>query len=219
MSTSLPIGIMRRYPAANAAVLALALLLIWGTYRVTVHLPAWVDAFVAKPVLWLGPTLLLVLVVERRPLTSLGLSDAHVLSHAALGAAVGAALAARLALPILRGDGDLASTSVVGVVLVRGATAVVEEVTYRGYVMRRLWDWGGNVVLANLLSTLAFAAVHVPLLVVVEGQSATEALRSLATISALGLVFGWLFAQTRTLAAPIAAHTIWDGAITLLGEG
>ena len=67
------------------------------------------------------------------------------------------------------------------------------------------------------MSATAFALAHVPLLVFDQRQTLPAVLPALGQKFVLALVFGWLFARTRTLAAPITAHATWDTAVALLG--
>ncbi|MDP9369099.1 MAG: CPBP family intramembrane metalloprotease [Chloroflexota bacterium] len=205
-----------------AAVTTTALItLAWTLYRAMTDLPGWTDALVAKPLLWLGPVLLAVALVERRPRPWLSLSPSrprpgHGLAILGRDLALGAGAAALLAAWVLRGH-ELHPVSVYGPLVWPLATAAVEETLYRGYLMARLWAWCGDAWTANLLSAAAFALIHLPLLVLDQGQGLVEALTTLRTILALGIGLGWLFGRTRGLAAPIAAHAVWDGAVTWFG--
>lgn len=83
---------------------------------------------------------------------------------------------------------------------------VLEEAVFRGLLQGELlrrswgrWQWRG-VSAANLLSSLAFAAVHVvhhpPLWA--------------ASVFVPSLVFGWLRERHRGLGAPIALHVLFN---------
>ncbi len=144
--------------------------LVWTLYRAMTDLPGWVDALVAKPLLWLGPVVLAVLLLERQSLASL-VHPRPRLGRLGRDLAVGAGAAALLVAWTLRGHAPHpVSVSVYGVLVWPLATAAVEELVYRGYLMARLWAWCGDVWTANLLSAAAFALIHLPLLLLDQGQ-------------------------------------------------
>ncbi len=191
--------------------------LAWTLYRATTSFPGWVDALLAKPLLWLGPVVLAVVLLERSSRSWFSL-PAPRLNLGRLGRDIilGAAVAALLAAWVLRGH-EPHPVSVYGVLVWPLATAVVEELVYRGYLMARLWAWCGEAWLANLLSAAAFALIHLPLLLLDQGFAPAAAFTTLRTIFVLGLGLGWLFEKTRGLAAPIAAHAVWNAAVTWFG--
>jgi membrane protease YdiL (CAAX protease family) len=83
--------------------------------------------------------------------------------------------------------------------------ALPEELFFRGCLLellerrfppkRRLW--GGGIGLALVLSSLAFALIHLPK----DGDP-----RALATFFP-GMVFGWMRSSTRSILAPVIAHS------------
>lgn len=191
--------------------------LVWTLYRATTSLPGWVDALLAKPLLWIGPVVLAVLLLERSPRSWLSLPAPRLdLGRLGRDLILGAGVAALLAAWVLRGH-EPHPVSVYSLLIWPIATAAVEETLYRGYLMARLWTWCGEAWLANLLSAAAFALIHLPLLLLDQGLGPAATFTTLRTIFVLGVGLGWLFGQTRGLAAPIAAHAVWDAAVTWLG--
>lgn len=75
--------------------------------------------------------------------------------------------------------------------------AIVEEVTFRGWLQRRLAPQIGNVG-ALIIGALAFSSMHI------FGGSRSPL--SLLNISLAGLLFGLLLLRTETLWAPVGAH-------------
>jgi membrane protease YdiL (CAAX protease family) len=91
-----------------------------------------------------------------------------------------------------------------GAVLFGLGTAPAEELLFRGLMYRLLEPRGP--ARAVLVSSLAFAAVHVP----VYGWL------SLPPAIAAGLLLGWLRWWTGSLAAPVLVHTVADLALVWL---
>ena len=77
---------------------------------------------------------------------------------------------------------------------------IVEETLFRGYAVTRLWQLSGSLNLAVVLSSVAFAALHLP--VWGPGPSLGFLIGGLATTA--------FFAWRRDLAAMIVAHTALD---------
>lgn len=75
--------------------------------------------------------------------------------------------------------------------------AMVEEVTFRGWLQRRLVPQIGNFG-ALVVGALAFSSMHV--------FGGSRSLLSLLNIFLAGLLFGLLFLRTKTLWAPLGAH-------------
>ncbi len=107
-------------------------------------------------------------------------------------------------------DGDLLQFAAVQLVVV----ALPEELFFRGYLLglleqrfppKRRW-LGGGIGLALVLSSLAFAAVHLP---------RTGDPRSLMVFFP-GLLFGWMRSATGSLLASTLTHAACNVLIYLL---
>ncbi|HET8894207.1 MAG TPA: ATP-binding cassette domain-containing protein [Gaiellaceae bacterium] len=105
-----------------------------------------------------------------------------------LGALIAIALARRR-----RGTASLGAGLVVGV------AGAGEEALWRGFVLGRLTSAVG-VVGAVILSTIGFAATHIP----------AQRLRGLRVQLGTGLVFGTLYATSGSLVAAMSAHGIYN---------
>ena len=75
---------------------------------------------------------------------------------------------------------------------------IVEEIVFRGIVLEGLVNVTNRVV-AVVLSALIFAGVH-----------AAGGARQMTTAFMIGLVFGWLYLQTRSIVPTSVAHIIYD---------
>jgi membrane protease YdiL (CAAX protease family) len=129
--------------------------------------------------------------------------------HVRRGIAIGAALTAlnlagmlvRFGLPHLS-TARVTWNAVIGTSLLVG---VIEEIPYRGFMLQkfteRLGFWRANVV-----TSLLFVAIHVP------GWLALHLLRATTAVSifAIGVVLALAFRWSRSLWAPIVAHSAND---------
>jgi len=79
---------------------------------------------------------------------------------------------------------------------------MAEELMCRGFVLGRMLNVGMHPVLALLLSSLLFAALHL-------GNDGVTVL-SLVNITLAGMLLGVTYLYTRNLAFPIALHTFWN---------
>lgn len=97
---------------------------------------------------------------------------------------------------------------------------LVEEFFFRWYLQSRLTAWTGSHVSAIFLSALVFGLAHAPGMWlrgagVEEGigsapSLATALAYSIATQGVAGLVFGVLWARTRSFALVVALHGLAD---------
>ena len=78
---------------------------------------------------------------------------------------------------------------------------LLEEIAFRGYVLQILeQSWGGGVAL--ILSSMVFALVHF--------AAGPFNVNKMVGLFALGLMFGYVFLQTRNLWCSIAIHLGWN---------
>ena len=108
----------------------------------------------------------------------------------------------RLGIPMERHPVEgmlLAPGTPAGVLIAAGLLAVVvapvcEEILFRGFLLPAL-ERQLPRKLAIVVSAMVFASVH-------------GGIHTLAPLLVLGLLLGWLFSRTRSLAAPVAAHAL-----------
>jgi len=202
--------------------LFLTILIGWGSYRYF-FLPAeWVSEFITKPIIWLVPTLLFVIVLEKTTITSLGLTTKHFMRNCFIGVLFGLLLSLELVLTktfkygsaVFNPD-NLSIISISSILLMSIATAFIEETTFRGYIMSRLWQAYNSELVAILVSTILFVIIHLPLIIFILHYSFYETFTYCLVIFISGFADGFVFARTKTLAAPILSHALWNFAATI----
>ena len=80
---------------------------------------------------------------------------------------------------------------------------VAEEVVFRGLIFRGIYN--RSKVLAYIVSSLAFSAVHV--IGYIPNMEILHIILSLIQYLPAGLVLGWTYARTDTIWTPILMHT------------
>lgn len=94
---------------------------------------------------------------------------------------------------------------------------VTEEFVFRGYFLNALLKHA-SLTTANVIQALAFASLHIPrYLTTVPTMSPVVWLSNLISVFVLGLLFGWLYAKSRSLWPGILVHMTWDILVTLFG--
>ncbi|HJE86562.1 CPBP family intramembrane metalloprotease [Levilactobacillus brevis] len=94
---------------------------------------------------------------------------------------------------------------------------VAEEFLFRGYFFNVLLK-KFSLTRANTIQALAFACLHIPrYLTTVPAMSPATWIGNLVTVAALGALFGWLYAKSRSLWPGIIVHMTWDILVTLFG--
>jgi uncharacterized protein len=136
-----------------------------------------------------------------------------------LGGASGAALAAfPIAVLFALGSYELvllrsASPALLGVAVLIGIAATLEELTYRCLLFRVLERaWGTGVAL--VVQSVTFAVMH---LANVEQGGILDAATMLVSVTMLGLLWTGVFILTRNLWVVAANHAAWNFTILLSG--
>ncbi len=195
----------------------LYLLITWTLFRMLFSLPEWADELIVKPLIWLGPILILKnLKLATQKSTGLvrDLFLGSFLSLLILGEYL---LANRLrGTPLTFNPGLLRWPFFLPPLIIAAATGLTEEIVFRGYIMGSFLKGKIPRFRANLLTTVLFIGIHLPIVFFYHQARGTDLLTTLLTMATLSLVDGVAFSTTRSLVAPIAAHTTWNFLLTFL---
>jgi len=181
--------------------LYLIVFIFWGLYRLIFRLPEEVEEIILKPIVWLGPTFYLVFKVEKKGLSSLGYSFKSLRSSLGKGLIFGILfLGMGLILQVLRGRsilwGNLLNyqflLSTFGLALM---TALSEETVFRGYILNRLEEVLGKSLVPNIITSIGFALIHLPVSVFVYHLALPQLFSYLLLVflssMGSGLIFSW----------------------------
>ncbi len=90
------------------------------------------------------------------------------------------------------------------------ATAISEEILYRGLIMEQLWQQLNNEWTANLISTLLFIISHIAQGIFMLHYGDAELLKYFLLMGILGFADGFIYQQTRSIYATVIFHSAWN---------
>jgi len=207
----------------NSLIMYFWVLIIWFIYRLFFNNPAGVEEGVIKPLLWLLPTLMMIKFVEKRPvLPSLGFSGRSFENSLLIvfvflfffiveGVVLGIG---RRGLGFFGQLGSLPFSSMQNLLLAL-VTAMVEETFFRGYLFNRLWEVFGKSWKTNMLVTLGFVLIHLPISLFVYQLAPGQILLSFSLLAIMSLGSGLLFSLTYNTVPSIIWHFLWNWQVIL----
>lgn len=153
----------------NVSILFTYLLIVWGLYRVIFRFPDEIEELIIKPIIWIIPTLYFALVKEKDNLESVGITFRNLFPAVYFSIALGALFGViAMILNFVKYHGtfnfgaNLGSLPLLSSVGISFATAVSEEIVFRGYIFGRLWKALGSELSSNLITSALWTLIHVP---------------------------------------------------------
>ena len=204
----------------HATILCTYLLIIWGLYRFLFKLPEEVEEAFIKPILWLVPTFYLVK-KEGLGLSSLGISLKNIFPTIYLSLGLGilfigeALLINYLKYGSFQFGANIGQTSFFIAILLSFATAISEEITFRGYIFTRIWNALGSEWSSNFLTTVIWVLIHIPVTVLVWKLDIGGSVTYLSLTALFGLGSSFIFARTKNITSSILLHVLWEWPIIL----
>jgi membrane protease YdiL (CAAX protease family) len=206
----------RRYIAAYPFALFAAWVAAWIvnlTLRSRIGWDAQTDTIywiALKLIVWILPVVLAIRLIEREPVARfMDLRDPG--NGLLWGFGVGAVLVAVTFLGKTLPSGTTLHTPPLGLVFVNAVVVapLVEEITLRGFLLKRLELNGHSFWRANTLTTVVFVAMHLPGWYF-QGRATTLVgfAQRVAPLAALSLLFGWTRKRSGSLYAAIVLHAI-----------
>lgn len=204
----------------NAVNLGAFLLVAWGFYRFLFQFPEEVEELFIKPAVWLGATIYFVK-KEKASLSSLGITSKNLFPAIYLSLALGALFVIEgLVVNFVKYQSfnfaaNIGQKPLFAALGLSFATAISEEITFRGYIFNRVWQALGSEVWANLSTSLLWALIHVPVTIFVWKLSLGAALIYLLLTTIFGIGSAFVFARTKNVASSIFLHVLWEWPIIL----
>ena len=204
----------------NITIYAIFILIVWGFYRVLFKLPDNIEETILKPVIWLIP-IFFILKKEGLGLSSLGITLKNLFPAIYLSLGLGAIFAIEaiflnfLKYKTFNFGANIGEGGLMLPLLVSFATAISEEVSFRGYIFNRLWGVLNNEWLANILTSFVWALVHIPVTVFVWKLSLSAAILYLFLTFLFGLGSAFVFARTKNIFSSVFLHVLWQWPIIL----
>lgn len=205
----------------HAICLSVYLLIVWGFYRLLFKLPDPIEEILIKPAVWLLPVFYLIK-KERVGLESLGITSKNLFPAVYYALGLGAFFVVEaIVINFLKYGGEFNLNANIGespffiALVLSFATAITEELTFRGYVFTRVWKFIGNELYSNLLTSLFWALIHVPITIFVWKLDLSQALVYLFLTTLFGIGSSFVYARTKNIISPILLHVLWQWPIIL----
>lgn len=204
----------------NATGYAAYLLLFWGFYRLLFKLPDEVEELILKPIVWLVP-LFFILRKEGLGLSSLGLTLKNFFPAIYFSLGLGAVFAIEAIILNFAKYGNFVFAANIGNQnLLAGlglsfATAISEEIAFRGYLFNRIWFVLKNEWTANLVINIIWCLIHVPVTFFVLKLNLGSAALYLFLTTLFGIGSAFVFARTKNVFSSIFLHVLWEWPIIL----
>ncbi len=196
------------------------LLIIWALYRFLFKLPDQVEEIVIKPIIWLVPIFWLT-AKEKFSYDSLGLTFKKFFPSIYLSLGLGAVFVFEALLTNVLKYGRLNFTANIGdlpIIISFGislVTAFSEEIAFRGYIFGRLWFSLSDEWAANVISSLIWTVVHIPIAFFIWKLSMAAGIFYLLLTAAFGIGSAFIFGRTRNIYGSILLHVLWEWPIVL----
>ena len=198
------------------------LLLAWGLYRYLFRFPENIEELVLKPLIWLGSLAWVVKKVEKKPLSSLAAISKNWRQVAVFSLGFGLLFVLEGLVINLIEYGQLGlvpwsySLGQLAIVFfVSLATAVVEEYAFRGFIFYRLWKTWQKEWAANILTSVLFSLVHLPITIFVLHYNFFQLMAYSLIVFIYSLGSGFVFVQTETVLASVFLHVLWRWPVIL----
>ncbi len=204
----------------SATTLFVVLFVIWGLYRFLFQLPDEVEELVIKPIIWVGGTYYFVR-REKAKLESIGITYKNLFPAIYFALGLGLVFAAEgLLVNFIKYNGfnfkaNLGNTTLLTSLGLSFATAISEEIAFRGYIFTRLWLSLKSEWTANIVTSVAWTAIHIPVTIFVLKYDLSQAFIYLFLTFVFGLGSAFVYARTKNIVSPIFLHVLWEWPIIL----
>lgn len=197
------------------------LLIIWGFYRLLFQLPEEVEELLVKPVIWLLPLFYIVILKEKNNLESVGITFKNLFPAVYFAFALGAVFVIEAVIVNYIKYGALNFGANIGdkvlllSLVISFVTAFSEEIAFRGYIFGRFSQSLRNEILANIIASFGWTAIHLPVTFFVWKLDAGAAVTYLVLTTIFGIGSAFVFARTKNIFSSILLHVLWQWPIIL----
>lgn len=199
--------------------------LMWTFYRIFVAQTEFIDELIAKPLFFILPVILVVVGIEKKPLSEIGFRFTlkSVITDIFIATLIGSIFAVEAivvngikygglslsVLPVVRTSGGLLPFA-----LITLSTAACEEIVSRGYIFNRLLQTEGSEVRATVITTILFILLHLPILFTKLQFIDTSLYVYLFSLTVLSIT-ACFFSKNRSFLLPILIHFFWSITVAL----
>lgn len=204
----------------NVVIYIVYLLLVWGLYRFLFKFPDEVEELIIKPIIWLLP-LIYFLKKEKQGISSLGVTSKNLFPAVYFALGLGAFFVIEaLIINFVKYQGlnfnaNIGQTTLLFSLGLSFATAVTEELVFRGYIFNRVWWILGKEWPANIITSFFWALIHLPITIFVWKLSPEASLTYFVLTMIFGMGSAFVFARTKNIFSSILLHVLWEWPIIL----
>lgn len=190
-------------------------LIVWSVYRATfkTDLPIWIDEFIAKPLVFLGPAFWYITRTEKTSFREgVGLESETPWKDTLIGLGVGS-MFILLAVLIRFARGLVFSYTFTPDaliwVLAMGAAAVSVQLLSTGFVLERLMRENAGPAKPILISAVLFSFLHVPAIFGVDKIAGSTLMQMLILNFFVSLTTSFAYVLRKSTIAPIIIHALY----------
>lgn len=214
------IKVSRLRAIKHAIVYFTYLFILWGFYRRIFQFPESIEELIFKPAIWLIP-LFILLRREKDSLPSIGLGVKNFFPTIYLTLILGTVFAIEAFLLNYLKYGQFVFEANLGEsgfglgLVVSFATAISEELAFRGYIFTRLWKGLGGEWRANILTSIFWVLIHLSIAIFDWKLAVGQLIVYLVLVFIYSLGAGFIFARTKNVTSSILLHLLWQWPIIL----
>jgi len=196
------------------------LVIFWTFYRFLFQFPDNVTELVIKPVVWLLP-IFYFLKKEKVGFGSLGITFKNIFPALYLSIGLGtvfvvqAVLANFLKYGYFNFGANIGAFPLMPSLGLSFASAISEETVFRGYIYSRLQYVFGGELAANIVQTILWTVIHIPIAFYIFKMDLFTGLVYLFITGVFGIGSAFIFGRTKNIFGSIFLHVLWEWPIIL----
>ena len=204
----------------NVTKYSVLLVLFWGFYRFLFKFPDEIEELIIKPLVWLLPVIYFNN-KERLGFDSLGLTFKNLFPSIYFALGLGTIFVLEAVATnyfkygFLNFGANIGNLPLMTSLGLSFATAFSEEISFRGYIFGRLLMITKNEVTANLIQTVVWTLIHVPIAFFVWKLSVSAGLIYLFLTAIFGYGSAFIYGKTKNIFGSIFLHVLWEWPIIL----
>lgn len=196
------------------------LIIVWAFYRFLFRFPDNVEELIIKPVVWLLPIIYFIR-KERAGLSSLGITLKNVFPSIYLALGLGSVFVIEGLLTNFLKYGrfnfgaNIGTMPLFSSLVLSFATAFSEETAFRGYIFNKLSGVMKNEIAANLIQTIVWTGIHIPIAFFIWKYTLIQGLVYLFITAVFGIGSAFIFGRTKNIFGSTLLHVLWEWPIIL----
>lgn len=204
----------------HTSALFVYLLITWGFYRFIFKFPENTEDLIIKPILWLVPVIFLVR-KEKLGFKSVGITLKNLFPSIYFALTLGVFFTVigivvnMVKYGQINFSANLGETSFYNALFLSFFTGFTEEVTFRGYMLNRVLSVLKDEWKANVIVSIAWALVHLPIAVFWWKLDFVHTIGILLLTTFFGLGSGFVFTKTKNVFSSVFLHVFWGWPIIL----